>query len=145
MRRLATEGAKDVSVREAAIRIVRQAGVAGHDFAGELTAVFNYVRDRIRFTRDPAGVELLQTPRYTLENGFGDCDDKSTLLVALLRAIGTPATLKFRAVGETAAGYSHVYPVANYAGREIALDTTRAGTPLGWQLPNPALTMEQTA
>lgn len=143
MRRLAIEGAKDVTVREAAVGIIRRAGVIGHDFAGELRALFNFVRDRIRFTRDPAGAELLQAPRYTLEHGIGDCDDKSTLLVALLRSIGNPAELRFRAIGETPAGFSHVYPVARYQGRTIALDSTRAGTPLGWEVPRRALTMDQ--
>jgi len=145
MRQLAHKGSRDVTVREAAVRILRNAGVRGHDFRGERDALFRFVSDSIRFVRDPYGAELLQTPRYTLEHGFGDCDDKSTLLAALLRAVGHPGPIRFRAVGETPRAFSHVYVVARDGDRDLALDATRAGTPLGWQLPHPALAMDAPA
>jgi transglutaminase-like putative cysteine protease len=139
MRRLADQGAKEITVREAAVRAIQAAGVRGHDFAGELAAVFRFVRDRIRFTRDPIGTEWLQAPAYTLSRGVGDCDDKATLLVAMLKSIGAPAALRFKVIGETPAGFSHVYVEAAAGGRRIPMDPTRAGTPFGWELPNPAI------
>lgn len=140
MRRLACAGGKDPVVREAAISIVKNAGVASHDFAGELNAVFQHVRDRIRFTRDPAGVEALQAPAYTLRVGAGDCDDKATLLASLLRAIGHPAQLAFRVIGvdrKQPGRFSHVYVVAQLGAKKVAMDPTWAGTPLGWEFPRP--------
>jgi transglutaminase-like putative cysteine protease len=78
-----------------------------YDRMGEVKALHAFVRDSIRYTNDPAGVELLQTPKATLEIGTGDCDDKSTLLAALLQSIDRPA--RFVAVGFTPANqYSHV-------------------------------------
>lgn len=141
MRRLACAGGKDPVVREAAIAIVKSAGVAAHDFAGELKAIFEHVRDRIRFTRDPLGVEALQAPRYTLKVAAGDCDDKATLLASLLAALGNPAQLKFRVIALDKANprrFSHVYVVAKLGAREVAMDPTWQDTPLGWQHPKPA-------
>jgi len=142
MQRLAQDGARDVTVREAAVGIVRAAGIVGHDFDGEIRALYEYVRDRIRFTRDMDRVELLQGARYTLEHGFGDCDDKATLLAALLGSIGHRAGIKLRAIGTGGDGFSHVYPVVSAAGRTLALDATHADTALGWEYPHPSQTMD---
>jgi len=131
MRALARKGGQDVAVRERALAILRAAGVAGHDFAGEVRALFSWVRDRVRFVRDPAGVEWLQAPRYTLERGYGDCDDKATALAAMLLAVGHPAALRLRAVGFRSGTLSHVYVLAKLAGRWVPLDPTWAGTPFG--------------
>lgn len=148
MRRLADAGSRDVRVREQAIGIVRRARVAAHDFDGELKAVFEWVRDRVRYTRDPAGVEALQAPHRTLALLAGDCDDMAMLLVALLRAIGHRAQLAFRAIGTDRRNprrLSHVYVVARESGREVALDPTVPGTPLGWFYPNATRSLEVPA
>lgn len=138
MRRLSREGAKELEVRAQAIAIVQRAGVRPSDFAGEVRALFEHVRDRIRFLRDPVDLELVQAPRVTLRNQVGDCDDKATLLAALLRAIGHPARLAFRAVAtrpQLPRMFTHVYVVADVDGRRLALDPTHRGTPLGWEYP----------
>lgn len=142
MRELVSEGAKDMTIRDAAVEIVRRAGVAGHDFAGEVRALFEFVRDRVRFTRDPVRVELLQRASTTLAKRAGDCDDKAILLASLLRAIGHVTAFRFRVVGADPRAPripSHVYLVARVAGRDVAMDPTYPGTPLGWQLPRAAL------
>lgn len=72
----------------------------------EIRALHSFVRDQIRYTKDPVGLELVQTPEKTLEFGMGDCDDKATLLAALLMATGHPA--QFVAVGFGNSGFSHV-------------------------------------
>jgi transglutaminase-like putative cysteine protease len=139
MRRMALEGSRDVEVREAAISAVRRAGVAAHDHRSELFALFQFVRDGIRFTRDIHGVETLQSPRYTLELGAGDCDDRATLLAALARSIGLPVELKFRVVAANPGApgrFSHVYVTANMGGRVIALDPTYPGNRPGFEPPN---------
>jgi len=137
MRELAISGSKDLEVREAALDAVMQAGVAPHDKRGELLALFRFVRDRIRFTFDILGVETVQSPRYTLERGAGDCDDRATLLVALARAIGHPTTLRFRVIGtaQSRGRFSHVYVVARIDGRDVALDPTYPQTPIGFEYP----------
>lgn len=135
-----------LEVREAAQQILRRASIAGHDFMGEMRALFDFVTNQVRYVKDPVGVETLQSPRYTLQTRMGDCDDKSILIVSLLRSIGHPAELAFRVIGTNASGrYTHVYPVARIGGRRIALDTTRAGTRFGWEYPAPTMAGEVLA
>lgn len=141
MRDLAARGSRDPSVREAAISAVRGSGVRAHDLRSQLAAVYRYVRDRIYFIGDVAGVETLQSPRYTLQVGAGDCDDRATLLVAMARSIGLAADLRFRVIGadrRRPGRFSHVYVVAKINGRDVAMDPTYHDNPFGWQYPNPS-------
>jgi transglutaminase-like putative cysteine protease len=136
MRQLALEGSRMLDVRETAIRILKAAHVAPRDYLGEIRALFQFVRDQVRYTRDVAGVETLQSPRYTLKALVGDCDDKSVLLAALLRSVGHPAELGFRAIAVAPGGpYQHVYVVAGLGGRRIPLDPTNQNGGLGWEFP----------
>lgn len=148
MRRLALEGAAQLEVRESAIGIVHGAAAPHHPIQ-ELGALYRWVRDQIRFTSDPVGIEHLQSPRYTLHVRAGDCDDRATLLAALARSIGLAADLRFRAIGADPmipGRFSHVYVVATLRdGRRIALDPTYPDTPLGWEHPRPTRTLEVPA
>lgn len=140
MRKLALEGAQQFGVRHTALRILESAGAAGHDPRAELQALYQFVRDRITFRADIAGVETLQSPRYTLTARAGDCDDKAVLLAALARAVGIPAELAFRVVAlnrATPGAFSHVYVVARVQGQAIALDPTYPETPMGWEPRRP--------
>lgn len=146
MRRLAHSGSREVEVRVAAVEALRRAGVAPHDHAGEVSALFEFVRDGIHFVNDIAGVETLQGPRATLEIGAGDCDDKATLLSGLLRAIGIPTSFRVVAANRRAPSrFSHVYVVAHLPGRDIPLDPTYQRTPPGWQIPHPFRVAEVSA
>lgn len=72
-----------------------------------------WVKRKMHFTSDPKGVEALHTPqlmaRAIHERRFvyGDCDDFSMYLAALLKSIGMQPTL--RAVGYDGNQYQHVY------------------------------------
>jgi len=138
MQRLAEAGAKDLTVREAALGILRASGIPSHDYRRELEALFRFVRDRIRFTRDVYGVETLQAAGYTLQHQAGDCDDRAVLLAALVRSVGIPAALRFRVIATNPGApsrFTHVYVMARIAGRDVALDPTYTTTPAGWQYP----------
>ena len=127
MRRLALEGSSQMEVREAAIGVLRQAGVPTHNPAAETAALFRFVRDRVRFTGDIVGVETLQGPRYTLHVMAGDCDDRAVLLASLMRSVGIPAELAFRVVAanpRAPRSFSHVYVTAKLNGKTVALDPT---------------------
>lgn len=62
--------------------------------AERISALIRFVQDDVRYV----GVELGEhshlphAPQWVLERGFGDCKDKSLLLVALLRASGVEAS-----------------------------------------------------
>lgn len=91
-------------VRQKAESLVR--GLPPRQWFQEIRALHEFVRDEIRYLRDPVGVERVATPEATLEIGQGDCDDKATLLAALLDSIGHPS--RFVAVAFDGQGFSHV-------------------------------------
>jgi transglutaminase-like putative cysteine protease len=132
MVQLAKAGAKDPGVIQLASSLVRN--VPQYDRVGEVVALHGFVRDCIRYTNDPIDLELVRDPRTILEMGVGDCDDKSILLIALLRCIGRPG--RFVAVQlRGLSGYSHVYPETPLGHRWVAMETIKP-VALGWAPDN---------
>jgi transglutaminase-like putative cysteine protease len=123
-------------IRSTAIELTRH--LPPKDWLGQVRALFGFVRDHIRYTRDIDGIETLQTPPATLELEAGDCDDKATLLAALLGSIGHPS--RFVAVGFSSPGnYSHVYLETPVGTRWLALDATVSTATVGWAPPRRAV------
>lgn len=120
MARLAREGKKSLPVRLAALQLVES--LPQRDWPAEVLALFEFVRDRIRYVRDIRGVETLQQPERTLTFKQGDCDDKAVLLAALLQSIGHPA--RFHAVAMRPGKFSHVYVDTLVGGKWVGLETT---------------------
>lgn len=98
--------------------------LASKNWNGEIAALFSFVRDRVRYVLDPNGVETLATPARLLRERTGDCDDKVTLLAALLEAIGHPT--RFVAVGFSPGALTHVYLETKAGNAWIPLETTEA-------------------
>jgi hypothetical protein len=108
------------------------------DYVAELRCLHAFVRDHIRYVRDVAGVETLQTPVQTLWVLGGDCDDKSILFCALAAAIGFQT--RFCAIGVRGEPFSHVLAQALYepTGEYISAETilTDPSVELGWEPPD---------
>lgn len=81
--------ADDPLVRATAARLTKQTP----DTRGKVEKLFYYVRDDIRFGF-PANGDLTSASE-TLSLGFGQCNTKGTLFLALCRAAGVPARLHF--------------------------------------------------
>lgn len=107
-------------MRLAAVQLTRH--LPQKDWLGEVNALFDFVQGHIRYIRDIRNVETLQTPEKTLQLKAGDCDDKSTLLAALLESIGHPA--RFHAVGFAPGKFSHVFVETLVGGKWMPLETT---------------------
>jgi hypothetical protein len=105
----------------------------GHDFYSEINTIFEFVRDEIRYVRDPFGIELVQSPMRSLQVLQGDCDDKTVIFCALAEAIGH----RTRIVLESAngQGWSHVRADVFYKGQWIPADCTPETSVLGWTSP----------
>lgn len=108
MAQLARQGKINPLVRQTGARIV-QSCPAKNELC-EVGALQAWVQSNIRYTGDVLDYETLQPPDYTLQEGYGDCDDQSILMAAMLMAIGIPAA--FCAVGVDGGPFSHVLPVA---------------------------------
>ena len=80
-------GAKDFYVRQKAIDILLEKQVKPKDYLAEIKALFEWVQQHIRYTKDTVQVEVLHSARRMLELRAGDCDDMTILLGAMLEAI----------------------------------------------------------
>jgi transglutaminase-like putative cysteine protease len=75
-------------------------------------ALFEYVRDHIRYIKDPVGVESVSDPYYTLARMVGDCDDQAVLLAALYESVGFPTR----------------FVIAGYNGADVESFAVKVGT-----------------
>lgn len=127
---LVKAGKTDMGVRGVALGLT--GGLMQKDCWGEAEALHAFVRDNIRYVMDVTEVETVQSPIATLTARAGDCDDKSTLLCALLESIGHPT--RFVAVGRERNEYCHVYCEVCLSGDWIPLETTEP-VEMGWEPP----------
>src|SRR5579872_2188592 len=94
--------AVDEKIASSDLKAIVTKTVPGKDTREEkITALMAWLHQEIRYT----GIEFGQaayipvTPAETLKRKFGDCKDKSTFLVAMLRAAGIPANLALLETG----------------------------------------------
>jgi len=60
--------------------------VEARDKFGNADCLFYWVKENIKYINEP--IELLQNPKITIQERFGDCDDMVILLGTLNKAIG---------------------------------------------------------
>lgn len=131
IRNLVDEALRDPVVRQAAGWIV--ARVQPYNDQAEVRAVYEWVRQHVRFTKDPIGKETLSSARWILSHGFGDCDDiNAVLLPSLLGALGYGTQLVTVSLNPNdPESFSHVYAEVFLRGRWIALDAARPSARFG--------------
>ncbi|MBD9356770.1 transglutaminase-like domain-containing protein [Methylomonas albis] len=125
-------GAKDFTVRQSAIDILLQRAVKPKDYLAEIKALFEWVQQNIRYTKDTFRVEVLHSARRMLQLRAGDCDDMTILLGAMLEAIGHPVRLVLSGANPARPDqFSHIYLEVLYRGQWIPLDATMPHA-MGW-------------
>jgi transglutaminase-like putative cysteine protease len=134
MRAYVDECKTDPQVMQAAISVVY--GQPEKDRYSEARALFEYVRDHVRYVQDVAGMETLADPRLTLRRMVGDCDDQSTLLASLLESVGY--STRFVVAGYSGPDLEHVYLQVLVAGQWIDCDPTEHHA-FGWAPPDPTI------
>ena len=103
----------------------------------EMQAIYNAVRNNVRYTSDILGVDTYQNPDRSLHLNSADCDDYSSLLCSLLLSLGIPCRLKVIRTKD-AREWNHIYaqgglPRANPR-RWYTLDAS-VPKPFGWEAP----------
>jgi hypothetical protein len=84
-------------------------------------AIHDWVRDDIKFGFAPAFWD--QTAEQVVKTGFGFCNTKSTLFVAVLRASGIPSRQVFvNILGDILYGINRPYPYVDHSYAEIYLN-----------------------
>lgn len=111
MRQLIDHGKKDPACHERAAWILHAYHVRSFDFDGELRAIFHWVKENIRWTRDPTGKEGLHSAAEILRLRIGDCDDFSILVCSLLGTVGHRTRLiTISNHADDPETFSHIYP-----------------------------------
>jgi hypothetical protein len=127
--------------------------------AGKIAAVARYVQQRIRYAAVEVGLGGYQphAAATVLANGYGDCKDKATLLIAMLRTLGVRADyvllnaergivprgyaspksfdhaiVAIRWPDKTAASNLYAWLGAPGPGHLLLFDPTDPATPWGW-------------
>jgi transglutaminase-like putative cysteine protease len=108
------------------------AGLPPKAYSAEARAVYDFVRKRIRYTRDIRDVETLVYPEQLLQLGHGDCDDMSMIVATLLETLGHPC--RFVAVGFKPGNFSHVLTECRISGIWTPIDATM-NKGAGWEPP----------
>lgn len=91
--------------------------------------VRSWVEREIRYQLDPPGNEQVCIPRVTLELGYGDCDDQSVLVAAMLHRLGVPwSEIAFVLVATDRGNFSHVVAALKVNGAWLPLETIGLAT-----------------
>jgi len=134
MRSMVEAAKSDPAIMQAATNVVFLAPEL--DQFSEAEALFLYVRDYVRYMRDPVGLESVAYPATTLQRMVGDCDDQSTLLAALFEAVGYPT--RFVIAGYQRREYEHVFVEVFVNGQWFTCDPTEKHG-FGWAPPSPLI------
>jgi transglutaminase-like putative cysteine protease len=117
--------------------------VNGYEQSRTAVRIFEWVKSRIRYVKDPTGRELFQQIPALLQAGIGDCDDFTAIIAALFAAAGIKVRARIIKV-KRGGPWAHIYPVAELDGKWRAFDGAlpqaldqRAGK-AGFEYPNPA-------
>ena len=150
MKDIISQSSKNPYVREWARKIVSRVEV--NDKKGEASTIFDFVRDNVRYTKDPMGFEYMQTPPTVLEDirlyqagqgdrPAGDCDDMTLLSLSLLKSIGFPVAIKVVSF-HNHKKFSHVYGLAQVGYEWIPIDCVRPDQHMGWESQGHTRVME---
>ena len=131
---LVQEGKTNIKVRNLATKILRDNDIGQKDYDGEVEALFSFVRDNVRYTKDIHGVEFVQHADTIIDVLAGDCDDKAILLSSLLESVGY-ATRLVAGHFKSQKGFSHVWIQVLQKNEWVDLDATE-DVGVGWSPDN---------
>lgn len=120
---LTNESITDPVIRDQAASAI--SGCPRGDRRCQCYALLAWVKRKMHYVADPRHVEAFHTPSLiarAIHSGryvYGDCDDFSMYLAALMKSIGLQPA--FRAVGYDGRAYQHVYVTC----QGMKLDATR--------------------
>jgi hypothetical protein len=133
---------EDVAQPDLRVFVMREvvAAVPGHRYRDELQAAFEFTRDKIRYRRDPVGVERvvdLWSTMYALnpEQPEGDCGVKSVFLATCFGLLGQVPFFLVMTQDASEQAYSHVYVGTIFEGEFKPFDPTPEDMPSGKQAP----------
>ncbi len=133
---------KNYYVRLWGEELIRDFAGKGYDLRG-LAILFNNLGYKVKYVKDPLGVEMLRNPVVVLaqiEQGITpalDCDCMTTLILSLARSLGYPTAIRVVATRPQGT-WNHVYGLGLCQKPKkiwVPLDLTRPDKGFGWEFP----------
>lgn len=118
-------------IRLLATKILTNRSIPSKQTLSEAKAIYQYIVRRVRYQKDPVGIETVQSPMVTNSLRAGDCDDHSAFVAGLASAVGIP--VRFRVIGYAPDHVVHIYPEMFVDGKWMAADTTEPQHGFGWR------------
>ena len=147
-------GHNDVSIYRTAIRmaalvkqfsplpLIRQrvefiiGSIPAYDYYNEVNAIFTYVQNNMRYTKDPLNWEYIKQPDVMLaeidQNGYcaGDCDEFAVLGLTFARSIGCHTAIKIASYSPDRE-FSHVYGMVYVNNTWLVFDAIKSDFKFG--------------
>lgn len=151
IRQIAEMRGRDPRIAQLATKILKQYKVRPRHYKEQAAALLKWIQDPNNIYYVNEAGERLQDPIYTINAGFGDCDDQISLLASLFESIGLPWRLclsgrddngnKVRHIeGEQVgqAKWTHIYCAVGVPpfnpNQWFFCEPTVEGVPLGWDV-----------
>lgn len=122
--------------------LIKQHLIAGFSDLSELnikhtfTRLYDFVKSHVKFIPDIAGkVESLKSPRRTLSDGYGDCDDHAILNAAILAVLGFEPKIVLMRYDNARPNFDHIYTVCYVNGERFVFDTGIPNGQLNSEMP----------
>lgn len=137
MQKLVASAKRDNNVRKVVGQAIQKC--KAKDYFGYAKALYEWVRDNIKYAYDPHNVEFLEAPSRVLENKIGDCDSQDMLLCAMFEQVGLQSQfVTIKADASRPNEYTHVYtrvliPKVGW----ICADPIMPEKWFGWEPPYP--------
>lgn len=147
MKKIARKVNGHPEVRQLAENILNYYNTKSMYYFDEALAIGDYVKKFVKYVRDPQGIEMLTDPitmidKLKRDEAYGDCDDMSLLIAALLLSLGHSPRFAIVKYDKNAKSYQHIYVVTyekNYGDkkpRRLVLDAIAKKYPIGWEVPS---------
>ncbi len=144
MKKVARLRAGDPTLRKLALNILQEYQIPSNFFINESLAIGDYVKNSIRYVRDPDNIEQIQDPIGMLrdiqsKSAQGDCDDMALFTATLLLTIGHQPFFRAVRYSEPFGNYNHIYVVdyENNPGtdrKRVVIDCILKDKPIGFEI-----------
>ena len=147
MKKIARDRCGKPEIRRLVENILLHYKIPSNHYVQEALAIGDYVKSKVRYIRDPDGIEYLQDPLDLIKKiqdgtAQGDCDDMALLTATLLLSAGFD-DVRFRAVRfyEPVGNFNHIYVVVYdkdpyQKNQRVTLDCILKTKPIGTELPH---------
>lgn len=146
MRKIARSRAGDPLIRKLALNILLYYQIPSNDCVKECLAIGDYVKNKVRYVKDPDNIEYLQDPVDLVKQiqkgtAQGDCDDMSLLTATLLLAIGHQPFFRAVRYEGHSGNYNHIYVVVyekdfRQPEQRVVLDCILKHEQIGTEVPH---------